>query len=152
MYPQRRQVCGALIAGMVCTALDAGAAHAHVRVAGAWARPTLPGQPVGGGYLTLRSDRADRLLGGSTPLAARVEMHMMALRGDVMAMRPLDTIELPAGQAVELAPGGQHMMLVGLKRALNIGDKVPLTLRFEQAGEVRVEMTVALRAPAAGGP
>jgi len=151
MHPQRRRVCAAVLAGMVCAALDAAAGHSQVSVAGAWARPTAPGQQVGGGYLTLRSSSADRLLGASTPRAARVEFHAMAMQGDVMVMRQLDAIELPAGQAVALAPGGRHLMLVGLKGgALKVGDKLPLTLRFEHAGEVRVEMTVTGRPPPTG--
>lgn len=152
MSPQRRRVCAAVLAGMVCAALDAAAGHSQVSVAGAWARPTAPGQQVGGGYLTLRSSSADRLLGASTPRAARVEFHAMAMQGDVMVMRQLDAIDLPTGQAVALAPGLRHLMLVGLKGALEVGDKLPLTLRFEHAGEVRVEMTVAGRAPPASEP
>jgi periplasmic copper chaperone A len=125
---------------------------AQVTVEGAWARPTVPGQQGGGGFLTLRSPVADRLIGGSTPLAQRFELHTMTMKGDVMEMREVDGIDLPAGQKVELKPGGLHVMLVGLKQPLKVGTKVPVTLRFKNAGEVKTEFEVLLRAPAAAHP
>lgn len=131
-----------LISVGVCAIALSSPAAAQVKVEGAWARPTVPGQPVGGGYLTLRSVGADRLLGGSTPVAERVELHSMVMTGNVMKMRQLDALALPAGQRVKLEPGAQHLMLVGLKAPLKVGDKLPLTLKFERAGEVKVEMTV----------
>lgn len=101
--------------------------------------------------MTLHSERADRLLGGTTPLAERFELHTMSMQGDVMQMRQLDAIALPAGQRVELKPGGLHVMFIGLKQPLTLGSKVPVTLRFERAGEVKVEMTVMSR-PATAAP
>ena len=130
--------------------LLASSAAAQVRVDGAWARPTVAGQQVGGAYLSLQSDRADRLLGASTPGAARVELHTMAMAGDVMQMRQIDAVELPAGQPVAFKPGGLHLMLLGLKRPLAAGSALPLTLRFEKAGEIRVELAVRAAAPAHG--
>jgi periplasmic copper chaperone A len=124
-------------------------AAAQVRVEGAWARPTVPGQQGGGGYLTLTSAAADRLLGGSTPVAQRVELHTMSMKGDVMEMRQIDAIELPAGRKVELKPGGLHVMFIGITQPLKQGSKVPVTLRFEKAGEMKVEFEVTHR-PAAG--
>jgi periplasmic copper chaperone A len=116
---------------------------AQVRVDGAWARPTVPGQQGGGGFLSLTSAGGDRLIGGSTPLAQRFELHTMAMKGDVMEMRQVDAIELPAGKTVELKPGGLHVMFIGLKQPLALGSKVPVTLRFEKSGEVKVEFEVA---------
>lgn len=134
-----------------CAALLlASSAAAQVRVDGAWARPTVAGQQVGGAYLRLQSDRADRLLGASTPAATRVELHTMAMAGDVMQMRQIDAVELPAGQQVEFKPGGLHLMLLGLKRPLAAGSALPLTLRFERAGEIRVELAVRAAAPTHG--
>ncbi len=134
---------------ILCAALLlATSATAQVQVESAWARPTVTGQSVGGGYLSLRSARADRLLGASTPGAERVELHTMAMAGDVMQMRQLDAIDLPAGQTVELRPGGQHLMLLGLKQPLAAGSKLPLTLRFEKAGEMKVDVMVTTAAPA----
>lgn len=108
------------------------------------ARPSNPGQQVGAGYLKLANQgaAADRLLSASSPAAAAVEMHSMAMEGDVMKMRQVDAIELPAGATVELKPGGYHLMLTGLKGPLKAGDKLPLTLKFAKAGEVVVTVNV----------
>ncbi len=128
--------------------LASTAALAQVKVAQAWARPTVPGQQGGGGFLSITSVSADRLVSGSTPLAERFELHTMAMKGDVMEMRQVDAIELPAGKTVELKPGGLHVMFIGLKQALPLGSKVPVTLKFEKAGEVKVEFDVMSRPPA----
>lgn len=107
------------------------------------ARPTNPGQQVGAGYLKLSNQgAADRLLSASSPVAASVELHSMSMEGDVMKMRQVDAIDLPAGQTVELKPGGYHLMLMGLKAPLKAGDKLPLTLKFEKAGEIVVTVNV----------
>ncbi len=137
-------------AALLVAALSLPAA-AQVKIDGAWARPTVPGQQGGGGFMTLQSAAADRLVGGTTPVADRLELHTMTMEGDVMQMRQIDRIELPAGRRVELKPGGLHVMFIGLKQPLALGTKVPVTLKFEKAGEVKVEMTVTSRAPAAGG-
>jgi periplasmic copper chaperone A len=123
------------------------AAQAQVKVDQAWARPTVAGQQGGGGFLSMSSPTADRLISGSTPLAERFELHTMAMKGDVMEMRQVDAIELPAGQTVQLKPGGLHVMFIGLKQPLALGSKVPVTLKFEKAGEVKVEFDVVSRPP-----
>ena len=124
------------------------AAVAQVKIEKAWARPTVQGQQGGGAFLSITSASADRLISGSTPLAERFELHSMAMKGDVMEMRQIDGIELPAGKSVELKPGGLHVMLMGLKQPLALGSKVPVTLKFEKAGEVKVEFDVASQPPA----
>ena len=117
-----------------------------------YARPSLPGQQVGGGYLKLvNKGAADRLLSAASPAAASVEIHSMTMEGDVMKMRQVDAIELATGQTVELKPGGYHLMLMGLKAPLKAGDKIPLTLKFEQAGEVVVTVNVEVPKSAAAG-
>lgn len=116
-----------------------------------WARATLPGAKVGGGYLTLKNEgsSAERLLGGTSPVAGRVEVHNMEIKDGIMTMRAVsDGLEIPAGASVELAPGGYHLMLMELKQPLAEGERVPLTLNFEQAGSVDVELAVG---PAGGG-
>jgi copper(I)-binding protein len=138
-----------LVLAALCVFTCVSPALAQVKVDGAWARPTVAGQQGGGGFMTLRSERADRLLGGTTPLADRFELHTMSMQGDVMQMRQVEAIALPAGQKVELKPGGLHVMFIGLKQPLTVGSKVPVTLRFERAGEVKVEMTVMSRPAAA---
>jgi periplasmic copper chaperone A len=129
--------------------LAATAALAQVKIEQAWARPTVAGQQGGGAFLAITSASADRLVGGSTPLAERFELHSMAMKGDVMEMRQLDAIELPAGKRVELKSGGLHVMFIGLKQPLALGSKVPATLKFEKAGEVKVEFDVMSQPPAA---
>ena len=124
------------------------ASLAQVKVDHAWARPTVPGQQGGGGFLSLTSVSGDRLVSGSTPLAERFELHTMSMKGDVMEMRQVDAIDLPAGKTVELKPGGLHVMFIGLKQPLAIGSKVPVMLKFEKAGDVKVEFDVMSRPPA----
>jgi periplasmic copper chaperone A len=118
---------------------------AQVKIDNAWARPTVQGQQGGGGYMTLQSPTADKLLSGSTPVAERFELHTMAMQGDVMTMREVKAIDLPAGQKVELKPGGLHVMFIGIKEPLKLGSKVPVTLKFEKAGDVKVEFEVMSR-------
>jgi copper(I)-binding protein len=130
--------------------LGVPAAHAHEYSLGPlliehpWTRPTVPGQGTGGGYLGLhnRGSAADRLLGASSSAASRVEVHEMRMEGDVMRMREIGTLALPAGGRIKLEPGGLHLMLFGLKAPLKLGDKLPLTLRFEKAGRVDVMLHV----------
>jgi copper(I)-binding protein len=107
------------------------------------ARPTVSGQQVGGAYMTLvNKGAADRLLSATTAVAAAVQMHIMAMDGDVMTMREVDAVDLSAGQTVEFKPGGFHLMLMGLKAPLKLGDKFAMTLRFEKAGEVVITVHV----------
>lgn len=127
-------------------------ARAQASVAEPWARSTVTGQKAGGSFMTLRGGaQADRLLGGSTPLAERVELHTMSMDGNVMRMRQVEGIDVPAGQVVALAPGGLHVMFMGLKEELKPGAKVPLTLNFEKAGTVQVQVEVRERAGASSG-
>ncbi len=108
-----------------------------------WTRAAGQGA-TGAGFLSVsnRGAAADRLLSASTPAARAVELHTMIRDGDVMRMRAVEAVEVPPGQTVELRPGGLHMMLVGLSRPLREGEAVPVVLRFERAGEVRVELSV----------
>ena len=115
----------------------------------AWARPTVPGQVAGGGYLSIQNKGgADRLLAASADVARSVEMHRMSMEGEVMKMRQLEALDIPAGKTVELKPGGLHLMFIGLKEPLKVGTSFPLTLRFEKAGELKVQVKV-MTAPAA---
>ncbi len=117
-----------------------------------YARPTTAGQQVGASYLKLANQgAADRLLSASTPAAASVEMHSMSMEGDVMKMRQVNAIDLPTGATVALQPGGFHLMLMGLRGPLKAGDKLPMTLKFEKAGEVFVTVNVEAPKPAADG-
>lgn len=112
------------------------------------AYPSLPGTTTGAVYLVAirnEGERADRLLAASTTVAERVELHRMQMDGDIMRMRALPAIEIPAKATVSLRQGsadGYHLMLFGLRRPLAAGDRFPLTVRFERAGEVQVEVRV----------
>jgi copper(I)-binding protein len=105
----------------------------------AWARATPGGAKVGGGYLAIenKGTTPDKLIGGSSPAAGKIEVHEMAMNNGVMTMRPVNGgLLIPPGQSVTLAPGGYHLMMMELKSPLKKGDKVPVTLKFEKAGEV----------------
>src|SRR6187399_2174562 len=93
-------------------------ANAQVTVSGAWARATVPQQKATGAFLRMDAAQASRLVAVSSPVAARVEMHEMSMDGDVMKMREVSAIELPAGKAVELKPGAYHLMLMDLKKPI----------------------------------
>jgi copper(I)-binding protein len=116
-----------------------------ITVASPWTRATPGGAKVAGGYLKVTNNgaAADKLVGGATDISGRVEIHEMAMSGGVMQMRPLNEgLELKAGQAVELKPGGYHMMFLDLKRQLKEGETVKATLQFEKAGKVDVTFRV----------
>lgn len=121
--------------GMLVYASAAIAPAADVVVSEAWAKETLPGQKVGAVYLTIKSAVAARLVGGGTARAGRVEIHEMRHEGDVMKMRKLDALTLPAGSAVTLSPGATHLMLMDLTQPLKPGETVQLSLEIEQAGK-----------------
>lgn len=116
-----------------------------LRIEQPWSRATAPGTPVGVGYLVIANDGAedDRLIGAGSPIAARVTVHRSVEQDGVTRMQHQDEgIPIPAGETVALAPGGYHLMLMQLERRLEKGDTVPLTLRFEHAGAIEVELEV----------
>ena len=109
---------------------------------------------VAGGYMTIRNAGAapDRLVGASAPaVAARVELHVHVKEGEVMRMREVQGLDVPANGAFELKPGGAHLMFMQIKRPFAEGEKVAVTLKFERAGEVRAEFHVG-RLGAASAP
>ncbi len=114
-------------------------------ITGAWARAMLPGQPAGGGYLTVvnKGQVADKLVSASSPVAEKVEIHTMEVVNDVMVMRPVEGgLDIPAGATVELKPGGLHVMFMAVKEPFKEGGSVPVTLEFEKAGKVEVMLPV----------
>lgn len=116
--------------------------HGSLTLEAAWTRAAGQGGQ-GAGFLTIRNTgAADRLLSASTPAAGRTELHTMLRDGDIMRMRQVEAIAVPANGAVNLAPGGLHIMLMGLTRSLVVGERVPLTLIFEQAGAVTLQLAV----------
>jgi copper(I)-binding protein len=130
------------LAAMLAVCLATPALAADLSVSDAFSRAT-PGNGPGVAYLTIHGGNApDRLVGASSPRAAKVEMHTMSMQGDVMRMREVDAIEIPANAPIRFAPGGLHLMLMGLKAPLKTGDKVPLTLTFQQAGTRTIDVPV----------
>ena len=106
-----------------------------MNVAQAWARVTVPGQKVAGVYLAIRSDQAAALTVVSSPLAGSAEIHSMSNDNGVMRMRQLPRLDQPARETVRLVPGGNHIMLLDIKRPLRAGERVPLTLIVERTGK-----------------
>lgn len=154
MHPLRRTLVAATVTSAALITLSA---HAQTtpQVEAAWARPTVAGQSGGGGFLKITGGSAgDRLVGVSAGISKAVELHTMEMDGNVMRMRQIDGIDVPAGATVELKPGGRHVMFVGLTQTLKNGASFPLTLKFQKAGDMKVEMKVmsmATMAPANEG-
>jgi copper(I)-binding protein len=109
-----------------------------------FARATPPGARSGGVFLSVENngDRADRLLGVSTPVAGTAELHQMVMDAGVMRMRSVTGLDVKPGGRLVLQPGGYHVMLADLKRPLQAGDSFPLTLVFEKAGSIEVSVVV----------
>ena len=152
-------LAGALALGAISQTL----AHDHrvgeLHIDHPWARATAPQQQNGAAYFTVTNhgNTADRLVAAASPVAATVELHTHAVDSEgVMRMREVQSIEVPAGEAAALRPGGLHIMLIGLENRLVEGEAFPLTLVFEAAGEIEVEVQVEAvtfgvgDAPAAG--
>jgi copper(I)-binding protein len=107
------------------------------------ARAMLPGQKVGGGYITIKntSDKTEKLISASSVASSRMEIHEMAMDNGVMKMRKLaDGIAIPAGGSISLAPGGNHMMFFGVEKPFVEGDMIPVEFKFEHAGTVKVDL------------
>lgn len=135
-------------------------AHAHdfsvgpVMVSNPWSPPLPPISENGVAYLNLSNHemKADRLVAASTPVADRVEFHTSVKSGSMMMMEKMQAVELPAHGNVALEPGGMHVMLIDMKNPLKKNTSFPLTLTFEHAGTVTVDVTVRLPAGAASAP
>ena len=112
-----------------------------VEVRDAWARPAAQGAN-GAVYFVIRSSDADEITSVSSDVAEAVEMHESMMSGDVMEMHQLESVSLPAGQDVSFEPGGLHIMLVGLKQELQVGDEIEITLHFQNHEAIRVNVPV----------
>jgi copper(I)-binding protein len=130
---------------LVAGALLASAAHAQVKIDEPWVRATVPQQKATGAFMRLTAAKDTRLVGVTTPLTPKAEVHEMAMQDNVMRMRQIPAIELPAGKPVELKPGGYHLMFLDLPAQVKAGDQVPLTLIFEDKSGAR--QTVEVKAP-----
>ncbi|WP_312553923.1 copper chaperone PCu(A)C [Massilia sp.] len=143
---------------LLAAGLFSTGALAQVTVTDPWVRATVPAAKSAGAFMQLKSASATRLVGVSTPVAGRAEIHEMAMENNTMRMRAVDGIDLPAGQPVNLASGGYHLMFFDLKRQLKEGETVPVTLVVQDAAKKRSSVTVEAQvkpltyvAPAAQG-
>lgn len=119
-------------------------ALAQLQIEKPWARATAPGASVAGGYMLIRNQgaAADRLVGASSPAAGKVELHVHINDNGVMKMREVPGYDVPGKGAFELKPGGAHLMFMSIKRPFKEGEKLPVKLKFEKAGEVNAEFQV----------
>ncbi len=140
----------ALTAALIAVTLSGAALAGEItvgdlRIDQPYARATVPGAPVAGGYMTITNtgSQPDRLVGGSAPFAGKVEIHEMKMQGDVMRMREVaGGLEIPGKGSVTLKPGGYHVMFMKLKEQLKEGEKRTATLVFEKAGKVDLPFAV----------
>ena len=143
-----------LVFSLAFTGMGVWAQTAPVKVDGGWARATVQGQMGTGAFMTLTAKDATRLVGVTSPVAGVAEVHEMKMEGDIMKMRPMPVLDLPAGKKVDLKPGGYHVMLMDLKAPLALGSTVPVTLLFKDARGVqsRLELKLPVSAVAPGEP
>jgi iron complex outermembrane receptor protein len=138
---------------LACLALAGSAAfahdytHGHLVIGHPWSRPAAAGMPTGVAYLTITNNgpKEEVLVGARTPAAQRVEIHQTSVSEGMARMRPLPQVRIVPGSTVKIAPGGIHLMLIGLEVPLTAGDEIPLTLVFREAGDVEVEISVESR-------
>jgi copper(I)-binding protein len=133
------------VAAAFLLAVAPALASAQVAIADPWVRGTVAGQRATGAFMKLTPAADQKLVAAASPVARIVEIHEMAMDGGVMKMRAIPKLDLPAGKATELKPGGYHVMLMALERTLAEGETVPITLTFEDAAGKR--QTVEIRAP-----
>jgi copper(I)-binding protein len=127
----------------------ATAAHAAPKVSAAWSRPAAQGT-TGAGYMTLaNTGPADALVAVESPLSKNVMIHQSAVTGGMASMKMVPRVAVPAGGSVTFAPGGYHLMFVGLTRPLNVGDTLPATLVFASGARVKAAFVVGLAPPVA---
>lgn len=129
----------------LATVLAAGAAHAQVTVKDPWVRATVPQQKATGAFMRLSTVQDMRLVEAKSPVAGVVEIHEMKMENNVMKMRAVAGLDVPAGKGVDLKPGGYHVMLMDLKEQMKEGATVPVMLVFE--GKDKKRETVEVKAP-----
>ena len=128
------------ISGLACAQ---NAQLGKLLIENAYTRATVPGQQVAAGFMKIENKGAvDQLLSASSPAAGEVQLHEMSMEGNVMKMRQVKDIAVPAGGVVELKPGGLHLMFMNIKAPLTAGQTVPVKLKFAKAGEVEVKVPV----------
>lgn len=142
LQPIKRGLAALALMGMALPAL------AETSVSDAWVRATVPQQHATGAFMVLTATTDSKLVGVASPVAKDVQVHEMTMNGDIMGMRQVKSIELPAGKAVSLDPNGYHVMLMGLHEQVKEGTQVPLTLTIEDAKGAKQALQV--QAPVRG--
>lgn len=133
------------VAALATTLALSGTAFAQVTAKDPWVRGTVGKLTTTGAFMQLTAATDSRLVAAASPVAGTVEIHEMRMEGDVMRMRAITGLDLPAGQTVELRPGGYHVMLMGLKKPLNVGETVPITLTVEARDGTRTTIPLEAR-------
>ena len=130
---------------VIALAFVASPALAQVSIDQPWMRATPPGAKVAGGFMTVTNKGAspDRLIAAASPVAERVELHVHVHEAGMMKMKHVAGFDIPAGGKFVLKPGGAHLMFFDIKRPIKQGETIPVTLKFEKAGELKVEYPVA---------
>lgn len=148
-YPQADMMGGASMDHSMMeakpTKVSAEIVVGGITVSNGWTRATLPGQPAGGGFVTIKNNdaAADALVSVTSPVSANVQIHEMSMDGDVMKMRELpDGLAIAAGETVAMKPGGLHIMFMDLKQGFNADQLVKVTLKFARAGEITLDLPV----------
>lgn len=138
----------AALCALLLLPATAPAGENGVEVVNAWARPSLPGRPAAG-YLEIRNtgDTPDTLIAVRSDRAERVTLHASEEKDGVMTMVPVEALEIAAGATATLAPGGRHLMIMGLDAPLAEGERFPVVLEFEAAGEIAADLTVSRDGP-----
>lgn len=128
-------------------------ATSELVVSQAWSRAMPPSAPTGAVYFILenRGEQAQRLVAAQTPRATKTELHTHVREGELMKMQQIDSLQVPAAGTLEFKPGGNHLMLFGLKQPLVAGESFPVTLHFESGAEITTEVSIEEDAPAASG-
>ena len=129
-----------LISALLAALALSSHAFADVSAEGIWVRGTVAKQTATGAFMTLKTAKATQLISAASPVAEVVEVHEMVMDGNMMKMRALAKLDIPANTPVELKPGSYHIMLMGLKKPLVDGEKVPLTLNFENAAKQKEKL------------
>ena len=141
-------MCAAIGIVLSSAAIAQNASVGSIKIENAYTRATAPGQQVAGGFLKIENKgAADQLISASSPVAGEVQLHEMAMEGNVMKMRQVKDIPVPANGAVELKPGGLHLMFMNIKAPLAAGESVPVKLKFAKAGEVEIKVPVNAMGP-----
>ncbi len=140
------------VAALVLAMTVSLAAQAQVTVKDAWVRATVPQQKATGAFMQLQSVQDVKVISAQSPVAGVVEVHEMSMDGGVMKMRAIPSLALPAGKAVELKPGGYHVMLMDLKGQVKDGDTVPVTLVVEGKDGKRQNIEIKASARMAAAP